>query len=131
MARRIRIYLFGVILGSVLVYATLLKDRSKELLKWTPNQRMLEEFRAADLQFNSLAVCQMNCLEVGKQIFAEIFDDGKVNFGKSKPKEIPAMYYVSYESNNKTYVVNLLYDKKTVVIKDFSIIQIDNCLCDE
>ncbi len=44
---RLKYYIFGLAIGSLMVYFTLVKHRD-EMPAWTPNDRVLQELRLAD-----------------------------------------------------------------------------------
>lgn len=107
MARRIRVYLFGVILGVIVVYSSLIKDRGKELLGWLPGPRVLGELNEYPQQISDKANCQLKCYVLGESILEEVYMNGDVKFSESRPKEDPRYYKVELEKNKQIIQVEL------------------------
>ena len=83
MVRRFFLYLIGVGLG-VIVSIFFFGDRDIEF-SYLPNARTLKHLRGQAFQFSEKALCQLNCINMTKSSFEQIFHDTDldVDFGGS------------------------------------------------
>ncbi len=104
MWRRIRIYLFGVVLGSIVVWAMILRNRNvDEYLRWTPGERILEEIRTdSNTVLPANFMCLLDCSELTTLDYKNLINKGSVDFKKSSPRETPRKYVVEYKDNDRT-----------------------------
>jgi len=98
MARRLRIYLFGVGLGLLLTWALVLRHRNTEdLLAWTPENRVLNALREdTALQKPDQYICLLDCYDLTSLDVEALLNDGAVDFSKSQTKTDPKEYLVQY-----------------------------------
>ncbi|HEY6159937.1 MAG TPA: hypothetical protein VI112_01905 [Bacteroidia bacterium] len=78
--RRLRLYLFGVSMGCVLVYFLLWRGRDMSF--WTPNNRILDDIRHAKITYSAAAKCKLKCLDMTKADVNVAFKYGSVDFSK-------------------------------------------------
>ncbi|MEW6469762.1 MAG: hypothetical protein AB1458_12600 [Bacteroidota bacterium] len=70
--RRLRLYLFGVLLGCVLVYFLLIRNR--DLGGWLPGNQIIGKIRSNELLFSSNAECMMQCLGITRGDIKKMID---------------------------------------------------------
>jgi hypothetical protein len=130
MIRRFRIYIFGFLLGIILVYTSLLKGRSKALLGWMPGARVLKDLSILPAVVSDKASCQLRCLQLGDGFIAEIFENGDVDFSRSRPKETPRFYIVEVEKADKIYEFEVIYKDSITTVDNVLLVESENkCTC--
>jgi len=87
--RRLRLFLFGVIAGSLVVWALLFRNR--ELPAWTPNDRVMESLRQNPIKIQPAARCIMDCNGIVDGDVIKVLQTGRVKFSESdvRGKEVP------------------------------------------
>ncbi|UTW65016.1 hypothetical protein KFE94_10020 [bacterium SCSIO 12643] len=122
MKRRLRIYGFGLALGTILAWALFLRGRNtKNYTAWTPNNRILEEIRLSDLEKTDAFWCQMKCYGFSSIEYDALVNDGNVNFRKSQVENWPRMYQVELETEDKG---TLIIEYSKTEGKHFEIIRV-------
>jgi len=91
--RRLRLYLTGFLLGSLLV-VFFFNDRLSVLTSWLPNNRVLFRIENTMSGTTDLAKCQMICLQVDTALVSYAFEEGDVQFGMSETHEEPKIYII-------------------------------------
>lgn len=130
MARRIRIYLFGVILGCIIVYSSLIKDRSKELLGWMPGAKVLTELRAAHISYSEKVKCQLNCLNSDITLVDNILENGDVDFSASDHKSSPKKYTIEGMLKDQELELVVFLQDTSLTIDHFNLGSFEeNCIC--
>lgn len=82
LGRRIRLYIFGVIMGAIGVYFIFGTRGCKNL---TPDMLKLDQLATKDtVRFSDTALCQMKCEHLSKDDVIESFTYGKVDHKKSQ-----------------------------------------------
>ncbi len=96
MWRKLRVYFIGVGLGLILTWALFLRNRnSRDLLAWTPNERVMAPLRADDGYAKpNQYVCWLECAEITSLEMKQLVEKGKVDFGESQPRQEPKIYHV-------------------------------------
>jgi len=96
MARNIRVYAFGIILGCLMSYF-FLRRGEHDFTFWLPEQRVLIEI-SDSTTYSAKAECELECYSIDKKSIEKVLNDGDVNFSKSSTKDKPKIYYVEGES---------------------------------
>ncbi len=91
--RRIRYYLVGVVLGTLVVYA-MFGNRSDIGCDYLPNARVLKNLRIKAHEYSPKAECQIECLELDSMDIAMMFAAGAVKFSESEPRKKPCGEYM-------------------------------------
>ena len=107
MKRRLRIYGFGLVLGTIMAWALFLRGRNtKNYTSWTPNNRILEEIRLdPTLQTNDVFWCEINCLGFSSIEYEALLNDGNVLFDEGQVKTWPRTYVVEYDADSKGVLI--------------------------
>ncbi len=90
--RRLRYYLIGVVLGTLVVYA-MFGNRSDIRCDYFPNARVLKNLRTKPMVMSDMAECQKACLELDSLDIKQIFAAGAVGFSESEPRKEPCGEY--------------------------------------
>lgn len=124
MKRRLRIYGFGLVLGTIMAWALFLRGRNtKNYTSWMPNNRILEEIRLdSTLETNDYFWCEISCLGFSSLEYEGLLNDGNVLFDESQVKNWPRTYQVEYETESKG-VLRIRFSKNED--KQFSIISVE------
>ncbi|MEX1189380.1 MAG: hypothetical protein WED33_08985 [Bacteroidia bacterium] len=87
--RRLRLFIFGILLGSGVVWAFLFRGR--DLPAWTPEGRILEALQQNPVKISSLAKCKLSCFDISDEDILEVIRTADVNFSESniRDKEVP------------------------------------------
>ncbi len=93
-ARRLALFIFGILLGSVFVYAILIRGRS--FPAWLPSDRVMEALRENPIQISARLRCELECLKLENQDVASILADEEADVlfeesdirGKEKPEYV-------------------------------------------
>jgi hypothetical protein len=80
--RRLRFYLIGVALGSVMV-VFYFKDRTSVLTSWLPKHRVMWDAQHYPHSTESLHKCYLNCLQISPELWNDFITDYQVEFGRS------------------------------------------------
>ena len=103
MWRKLRIYLFGVVLGLILTWALVLRNRNAdEFLKWTPGNRVLSEIKNdSSLVYPDDFSCTLDCHNLSSLDWENLLEEGSVNFQESSTRSKPKIYRVEYEDEDR------------------------------
>ncbi|MCZ4409373.1 hypothetical protein O3Q51_11150 [Cryomorphaceae bacterium 1068] len=91
--KRLRLFLTGFLLGSILV-VFFFHDRLSVLTSWLPNNRVLFRIENTLDGATEHAKCQMDCLQVDTVMINYTFKEGDVQFGMSETHADPKVYVV-------------------------------------
>ena len=126
MTRRFLIFLFGVLLG-VMIIRFAFPGRFAEYTQYFDmDYRVLYHLNNDTIYISSQAQCHLDCLNIEQKEVLNVLNDGEVNFEKSDKDGSPCKFYV-VEKESLSVGFDLCDDK--VTLKDFSLAN-DSCLCD-
>lgn len=134
MWRRIRVYFVGVLLGILVTWMMLLRDRNlDDYLKWTPNNRVLAEFRT-DSAFVPVDAfwCELKCKGFTSLDYKGLLEEGKVLFSESITQDYPRMYRIEFETKEElvlTIDFEIAEDKKKRILSVSNGKSEENCAC--
>jgi hypothetical protein len=88
-SRRLRLFVFGILLGSFVVWAMLIRGRN--FPAWTPEGRILESLSQHPVSILPLAGCKMKCNGISNNDMLNLINTADVLFKESdiRGKEIP------------------------------------------
>ena len=125
MARRFFIFLFGVLIG-LMVIRFAFPGRFVEYAQYFDiNYRVLYHLKSDTINISPNAQCHLNCFNIEPKDVLNVLEDGSINFEKSDQRAELCKYYVV--ENESLSVGFELCDEK-VTLKNFSIEQ-DSCSC--
>lgn len=107
--RRLRLYIFGVLLGILFVYVFLVKDRdNSNLTDWLPNSRVLSKMSENELVMDSVMQCKLTCFDIHTADVNFLLENGDVNFKQSDQHRKPhPIYKVFAERDTKHFVLDI------------------------
>lgn len=100
MLRRLKFYFIGFGIGLLMVYFMFFRESERDLDKWMPEQRILEEIREDSLLIHSASFgCAVNCYQLNDLDLAELLHEGQVK--SLSPGGNPYVYQISYSDGEK------------------------------
>lgn len=94
--QRFKRYLFGVLLGLILVYF-FFGDRGEVLTAWMPNERVMKRLRETKLILPDSMQCRLDCFQLDSTAVNTLLEDGDVLFAESDTQSEPKVYRVQFE----------------------------------
>lgn len=91
-SHRIRVYMVGLLIGCVLVYFMLIKDKNRGY--WLPENRVKEQVRKSRIIFSEHAKCILTCKGVSEEEAKDILKNGDINFRESDTRRTPCPSYI-------------------------------------
>lgn len=91
--RRLRLYIFGVLIGSLLV-VFFFNDRLHILTDWLPGNRVLGLLQASEPLITDKALCQLTCFDLDTADVRMAKEKGNVRFKLSETHTEPKEYVV-------------------------------------
>ncbi len=98
--RRLRLYILGVLLGSVMVMF-FFDDRLDSLTDWMPNNRVLYRLRVSPSSISNQAMCQLKCYKLDTAAVRIIKEEGDVDFTNSQTKSDIKVYLIDGEVSSE------------------------------
>lgn len=132
MWRKLRIYLFGVGLGLIVTWALVLRNRNtQELLKWTPENRVMNEIKQdTALVYPRNFECILDCYGLNSLDMERLMEEGDVNFSKSQTRSDPKIYRVEYEDEEVTIDADFAMGEEQNELKQIRVNgEKKNCAC--
>lgn len=128
MARRLRIYFFGFLLGIILVIF-LYSDKSDIIVGWVPEKRVLKRLKLTEKVISDSMQCILDCNKFNHQDWDLLYANGDVNFSEARKKPYP-IYSVSVKKESNEYNLRFLAkDTLSILIGFENKYEID-CDCD-
>jgi hypothetical protein len=111
---RILTYGFGVLLGSLLVYFMLFRNRDRNLAGWLPKERIMAQIKDNPMTVTPKAACIMSCFGIEESELKETISKGNVNLSESEARKQPCPVYL-INSEDLNFKVEVC-EKASVVI---------------
>ena len=126
--RKIRLYLVGLVIGGLISYFLLYKDR--DLSYWTPERQVTGRLKMYLLKYMPLAECQMKCTGFTEADLKSRMDSASVDFKNSDTDHRPCPIY-SVHTKDGINVKAQLCDDSTAVIFELrgKMFEKDTCKC--
>jgi uncharacterized DUF497 family protein len=115
--RRLRLFIFGILLGSGFVYVVLI--RNTNFPAWTPNDRVMEQLKENAINISAKLQCQLSANGLEEKDVAFVLADGKVIFSESKVRNVPEKKYVIEGKASDGRVFKMIFTPST--FKTFAI----------
>lgn len=126
-SRRLRLFLIGVGLGSVLMYFWVLKD--KNIYKM-PSDVIKDKLLHFPLQFTSKAQCQIQCNKIDTALLRKAWKSADINFSLSKVdlKPCPIYHITLNPAVNDTKIISCAVCDEFAVVQEIVEFK-GNCDC--
>jgi len=115
MARRLRIYFFGFLLGIILVIF-LYSDKSDIIVGWTPEKRVLKRLKMTEKVISDSMQCILDCNNFNQQDWDLLYKDGDVNFSEARKKPFPIYSVIVKKENDEFKLRFLAKDTLSILI---------------
>ena len=101
--RRLRLFLVGVLIGSLVVWGFLFKGRT--FPAWTPEGRVLEALRENPIKVSAKARCLLDCNKISDDEVVHFLQNADVIFGESdiRGKDVPEYVLEGKSQTGKSY----------------------------
>jgi len=129
-ARRIRLFIIGILIGSLVVWGFLFRGRT--FPAWTPEGRVLEALQEHPIRISSEARCMLNCNHISDEDILALIADGDVLFSESdiRGKDIPEYVVEGKGKNLKLYKMKFRSEYLTTVLISVLPSPNSNATCD-
>ena len=129
-ARRIRLFIIGILIGSLVVWGFLFRGRT--FPAWTPEGRVLEALQEHPIRISSEARCMLNCNHITDDDILALIADGDVLFSESdiRGKDIPEYVVEGKGKNLKLYKMKFRSEYLTTVLISVLPTPNSNATCD-
>jgi len=129
-ARRIRLFIIGILIGSLVVWGFLFRGRT--FPAWTPEGRVLEALQEHPIRITSEARCMLNCNKITDEDILALIADGDVLFSESdiRGKDIPEYVVEGKGKNQKLYKMKFRSEYLTTVLISVLPSPNSNATCD-
>lgn len=103
---RLRLFIIGILLGSVFVYFVLI--RNNEFPAWTPSGRVLEQLQENPIKISAKLECQLKEAQLQPNDVVYILASAKVLFKESEVRNVSDKKYVlvGNAQNKKEYKIS-------------------------
>lgn len=127
--RRLKLYLIGVAIGSLIVYVALIKNRNRDFAAWLPENRVLSKLATNELVVPAELQECISCLNLTKDSIIGLIKISEVDFDKSEiqDKECP-VYFLETNGDDKFELTIESCEKKSVLKKILVPSRDCNCL---
>jgi len=126
-SRRYLLFGFGIALGCMLVYFTLIKGKNRAY--WLPSNRVKEMILTSKITYADQVKCLMDCKNISESGMTELIRSGDVNFQESDTRKTPPSYMIdgTLAENKKIRIIISTVDS---ISKIHSIdLEKDTCGC--
>jgi hypothetical protein len=129
-ARRIRLFIIGILIGSLVVWGFLFRGRT--FPAWTPEGRVLEALQEHPIRISSEARCILDCNKISDEDILALIADGDVLFSESdiRGKDIPEYVVEGKGKNLKLYKMKFRSEYLTTVLISVLPSPNSNATCD-
>ena len=129
-ARRIRLFITGILLGSLVVWGFLFRGRT--FPAWTPEGRVLEALQEHPIRISSEARCLLDCNHIADEDILALIADGDVLFSESdiRGKDIPEYVVEGKGKNQKLYKMKFRSEYLTTLLISVLPSPNSNATCD-
>ena len=125
MVRRFFIFLFGVLLGVMVIHFAFPGRFVEYAQYFDMDYRVLYHLKSDTIHISPDAQCHLDCLSLDQKDVLNVLESGSINFEKSDQRAELCKYYV-IEKQSLSVGFDLCDEK--VILKNFSIEQ-DSCSC--
>ena len=129
-ARRIRLFVFGVLLGSIVMYFFVFKNRN---VYKSPSEVIHGKLQSQHLVYSKHAQCRMQCRNISESEVKDILLNGEVNYKKSQVHDKPCPSYALEGKTADGQTIRVVFAECDTVTKVITAIDLgtekDDCDC--
>ena len=127
MSKRIKLFVFGAILGSIIMYFFVLKDRNIYL---GPEEVIITKIQTGKPQISPLVKCKMDCLGITSNDIKTLLETADVDFGASDVHGKPCKTYIINNDNKDAVLMQVSFQFCDTNIVFSNFISTSNLKCD-
>jgi len=131
--RRLRLFIFGILLGCGVVWAFLFRGRS--FPAWTPEGRVLEALQENPVKVSSKARCLTDCLHITDQDILSVLNSADVLFGESDIRNKSTPEYVLEGKDAQGKLIKLKFRSEYMSTYLITVVEpkasVNGCSCEE
>ncbi|HXC06791.1 MAG TPA: DUF4258 domain-containing protein [Bacteroidia bacterium] len=132
--RRITLYLSGFLIGGLIVWFGLLKNRPDDALtSWLPTKRIVMQLDTNPLVLTHHAACRMQCRGITEAEIHALIKKGEVNFSKSEVHAVPCPKYAMEGTTQQGHHLRIICaacEKETRIVTAIDLdLKTDTCSC--
>jgi hypothetical protein len=128
MAHRIKIYLFGFIIGIILVIF-LYGDKYDIIVGWTPEKRVLKRLKLTEKIISDSMQCILDCNNFKDEDWKLLYKIGDVSFAEARKKPFP-IYSVDVKTDSNIFHLRFLAKDSLSVLIGFESKVSNSCNCE-
>jgi Domain of unknown function (DUF4258) len=121
-SRRIRLFVMGVLLGSIIMYFFVFKNRN---VYKSPSEVIHGKLQSQHLEYSRHAQCRMQCRSISESEIKEILQNGEVNYSKSQVHDKPCPSYALEGKTADGQNVRIVFAECETVTKVITAIDLD------
>jgi hypothetical protein len=125
--RRLKIYLIGVVLGSLLSYFLLIRNR--DFTWWTPERQILMRLGVYHLNWEPKTRCILSCFGKDSSFFLTSLDSAMVDFKRSNTQLKPCPEYLIHTREGWKFRAILCDDSTATLREALPPEPLDSCRC--
>jgi len=128
MSKRVKLFVFGAILGSLIMYFFVLKDRNIYI---GPESVIVGKINNGKPQISPLAKCKMLCLNISSADVKELLNNADIDFGASDVHGVPCKTYIINNTNDESNLKQVSFQlcDTLIVLSDMVTLQNKPCDC--
>lgn len=110
--RRFRLYLFGIGLGLLFVYAVF---GDRDVTAWVPERKILRAIDSSEVTISPIALCQLQCNNLSKEDIPSLMTDADIDFWNSETSKKPCPLYQITTHKGKYFMIWEVCEKQEQV----------------
>ena len=125
--RRFRVFLFGVGLGLLFVYAVF---GDRDVTAWFPERKILRAIDSSEVTITERAFCQLRCNNFPEEDLSNLLQGADIDFWNSDTRRKPCPHYHITSEDEKVFMIWEVCEKqKTAELLLFKTDK--NCGCED
>jgi len=113
MGKRVRLFIIGVILGSIIMYFFVLKDRNIYL---GPEEVIITKIQEGKPKISSKAKCKMDCYDISAAEIKLLLENADIDFSASDVHGKPCKTYIINNEDNSVELNQVTFQLCDTVI---------------
>lgn len=131
---RLRLYLIGLVISSIVCYFTLWRGKEATLGGWFPNDRVISFLLTSKLTIPEKSKCKLDCAGVTEADLRKSLKEGKVDFDNSNTSKEPCHEYLVNMKDKAGKSLQVRFaactkDSTSQVIEVYPDVQAPTCDC--
>lgn len=125
---RLRFFILGILLGTLVLWLFYWKDNRKNVYKW-PSEIIKENILSYKWEIDPKTLCEFKCLGIDSSIIKRNLDEATINYSMSDVSAFPCKKYTIVSKINEMELSIAYLICSYFIIKINAISPITNCNC--